>query len=57
MKLHYLDITLDEGKVLVGVRTSENTVTIVYTDTQVSRPIGFVHYQQEESEDVGISKK
>ena len=56
MKLHYLDITLDEGKELVGVRTNGNTITIVYQHTQEVRPIGFIHYQEEESEDVGSDK-
>lgn len=55
MKLHYLDITLDEGKELVGVRTNGNTITIVYQHTQEVRPIGFIHYQ-EEDEDVGDNK-
>ena len=55
MRLHYLDITLDEGKELVGVRTNGNTITIVYQHTQEVRPIGFIHYQ-EEDEDVRSDK-
>ena len=55
MKLHYLDVTLDEGKELIGVKTMGNTVTIVYKNSQDVRPIGYIHYQ-EESEDGGSDK-
>lgn len=43
-KLHTIDITLEDGKELVGVRTSGNTVTVVYSVENQYRPIGFIHY-------------
>ena len=56
MKCHYLDITLDEGKELVGVKTIGDTVRIIYTIENEIRPIGFVRYQDEENVDVGGDK-
>lgn len=51
MKLHYLDITLDEDKELIGVKTTGNVVTIVYKDVQNVRQIGFVYSSQEDTEE------
>ena len=50
-KLHTLDITLEEGKELVGVRTNGNTITIVYSIYGEYRPIGFACHDNAEDED------
>lgn len=50
-KLHTLDITLEEGKELVGVRTNGNTITIVYSIEGCYRPIGFSYRENAEDEE------
>lgn len=40
-KLSTIDITLEEGKELVGVKTNGNTITIIYSIESEYRPIGF----------------
>lgn len=50
-KLQTLNITLEEGKSLVGVRTDGNVVTIVYEDKCEYRPIGFLQYGDIDDED------
>ena len=50
-KLHTLDITLEEDKELVGVRTNGNTITIVYSIEGCYRPIGFSYCENAEDED------
>lgn len=40
-KLHTIDITLEEEKELVGVRTNGNTIAIVYSIEGGYRPMVF----------------
>lgn len=57
-KLHTLDITLEEGKELVGVRTNGNTITIVYNIYGEYRPIGFAcHYNDGDEEEIEDRKR
>lgn len=50
-KLHTLDITLEEDKELVGVRTNGNTITIVYSIEGCYRPIGFAYQDNDGDEE------
>lgn len=50
-KLHTIDITLEEGKELVGVRTNGNTITIVYSIYGEYRPIGFTYHDNDGDEE------
>lgn len=50
-KLQTIDITLEEDKELVGVRTNGNTITIVYSIECGYRPIGFSYCENVEDED------
>lgn len=57
MKLNYLNISLDDGKELIGVKTEGNSVSIIYKDTTNVRPIGFEYYHEEEEEEDGTNEE
>lgn len=50
-ELRTLDITLEEDKELVGVRTNGDTITIVYSIEGSYRPIGFAYCENAEDEE------
>lgn len=50
-KLSTIDITLEEGKELVGVKTNGNTITIIYSIESEYRPIGFAYHDNDGDEE------
>lgn len=60
-KLSTIDITLEDGKELVCVKTNGNTVTIIYSVESEYRPIGFhadVNIEGEVEEEIeGLERK